>query len=209
MRPLPSLLSVTATAGLVLSLGACGGTIPVAASTADAQASAAAALGARDIDPIVFRDSAAHRTVTCDKIIPDYDTSAVRGAPGQIGKIQEEDTVSLVHCTMDFEDDSAYEAFGGDDLNIRLEAGPGDETFQMRYSSLEEKLLPSQGLAVFDNSDMGKTSVDGWIIILRRGQGSELPEHGTTMVYERGRGIAVSGDQTAIEYTESHEVTFK
>ena len=178
------------------------GTPTGAAPTA---APSAGAAEAQNIEPITFTDEAVGLTETCDQIITDFK------APSYQGEGETDETVYLLHCTLDYSGDLSYDTDTAGDLKL---VDDKDEYHYGRawiLSSVEDD-MKAAGLNPIGYDDRGTNHVDGWFAFTvsgSDGKADPLPEGATTLVYERD-AFTNKGTGKAYEaYSTRSKVTIK
>ena len=120
-------------------------------------------------------------TETCDQIITDFK------APSYQGEGKTDETVYLLHCTLDYSGDLSYDTDTAGDLKL---VDDKDEYHYGRawiLSSVEDD-MKAAGLNLIGYDDRGTNHVDGWFAFTvsgSDGKADPLPEGATTLVYER------------------------
>ena len=160
---------------------------------------------ARDIEPITFTDEVVGLTETCDQIITDFK------APSYQGEGETDETVYLLHCTLDYSGDLSYDTDTAGDLKL---VDDKDEYHYGRawiLSSVEDD-MKAAGLNPIGYDDRGTNHVDGWFAFTvsgSDGKADPLPEGATTLVYERD-AFTNKGTGKAYEaYSTRSKVTIK
>ena len=178
------------------------GAAPTGTATA---APSAGAAEAQNIEPITFTDEAVGLTETCDQIITDFK------APSYQGEGKTDETVYLLHCTLDYSGDLSYDTDTAGDLKL---VDDKDEYHYGRawiLSSVEDD-MKAAGLNPIGYDDRGTNHVDGWFAFTvsgSDGKADPLPEGATTLVYERD-AFTNKGTGKAYEaYSTRSKVTIK
>ena len=227
MRTIVKILSVVAAAACAVGMSACGGdvaqpgpgggaaTAGAGSSTSQAsggstdsaaQATAQSAVaGAREIEPVTFTDEAIGLTQTCDQIISDFDTPTYKAQPSEAN-----DTVYLVHCTLDFADDFSFTSEADNTLNL------SDDNDAHHFVVLMQDNLKGDiaqaGLHPITSDDHGASHVDGWYGFVAMGdstQAKPLPEDAMTLSYDREAATGDGDDKGYEVHTSRSKVTVK
>ena len=157
----------------------------------------------QEIKPVTFKDEEIGLTQTCDKVIEDY------AAPKYKEKAKN-DTVYLLHCTLDFTGDVGFSHKITDSTSLQ------DKTESKRkadeYGALLADDLKDDGLEVFDSEDSGSTHVEGWVSMATVTESTKLKpfsEGTTSIVYDRAAGKGIQSGKQYAAYSDTQDLVLK
>ena len=157
----------------------------------------------QEIKPVTFKDEEIGLTQTCDKVIEDY------AAPKYKEKAKN-DTVYLLHCTLDFTGDVGFIHKITDSTSLQ------DKTESKRkadeYGALLADDLKDDGLEVFDSEDAGSGQVEGWISMATVSESTKLKpfsEGTTSIVYDRAAGKGIQSGKQYAAYSDTQDLVLK
>ena len=157
----------------------------------------------QEIKPVTFKDEEIGLTQTCDKVIEDY------AAPKYKEKAKN-DTVYLLHCTLDFTGDVGFSHKITDSTSLQ------DKTESKRkadeYGALLADDLKDDGLEVFDSEDAGSGQVEGWISMATVSESTKLKpfsEGTTSIVYDRAAGKGIQSGKQYAAYSDTQDLVLK
>ena len=157
----------------------------------------------QEIKPVTFKDEEIGLTQTCDKVIEDY------AAPKYKEKAKN-DTVYLLHCTLDFTGDVGFSHKITDSTSLQ------DKTESKRkadeYGALLADDLKDDGLEVFDSEDSGSTHVEGWVSMATVSESTKLKpfsEGTTSIVYDRAAGKGIQSGKQYAAYSDTQDLVLK
>ena len=157
----------------------------------------------QEIKPVTFKDEEIGLTQTCDKVIEDY------AAPKYKEKAKN-DTVYLLHCTLDFTGDVGFSHKITDSTSLQ------DKTESKRkadeYGALLADDLKDDGLEVFDSEDSGSGQVEGWISMATVSESTKLKpfsEGTTSIVYDRAAGKGIQSGKQYAAYSDTQDLVLK
>ena len=157
----------------------------------------------QEIKPVTFKDEEIGLTQTCDKVIEDY------AAPKYKEKAKN-DTVYLLHCTLDFTGDVGFSHKITDSTSLQ------DKTESKRkadeYGALLADDLKDDGLEVFDSEDSGSGQVEGWISMAAVPESTKLKpfsEGTTSIVYNRGEAEGMQSGKKYAAYSDTQDLVLK
>ena len=145
----------------------------------------------QEIKPVTFKDEQISLTQTCDKVIEDY-------AAPKYKQTHSEETVYLLHCTLDFSGDIGYSTTLSDSTSLQDKSNSSLKADE--YGALLTDDLKDDGLEVIDYEDFGSEKVEGWFALSSVTKSSTLKpfSDGTTsIVYDREDA---KSSQTGKEY---------
>ena len=145
----------------------------------------------QEIKPVTFKDEQISLTQTCDKVIEDY-------AAPKYKQTHSEETVYLLHCTLDFSGDIGYSTTLSDSTSLQDKSNSSLKADE--YGALLTDDLKDDGLEVIDYEDFGSEKVEGWFALSSVTQSSTLKpfsEGTTSIVYDREDA---KSSQTGKEY---------
>ena len=157
----------------------------------------------QEIKPVTFKDEEIGLTQTCDKVIEDY-------AAPKYKQTHSEETVYLLHCTLDFSGDIAFSSTIVDSTSLQ------DKTESKRkadeYGALLADDLKDDGLEVFDSEDSGSGQVEGWISMATVSESTKLKpfsEGTTSIVYDRAAGKGIQSGKQYAAYSDTQDLVLK
>ena len=137
----------------------------------------------QDINTVTFRDDEIGLTQTCDKVVEDY-------AAPKYKQGKSDETVYLLHCTLDFDGDVGYSS--GVAHTTSLQDKKDSSLKADEYGSLLANDLKADGLETFSIADdYGATNIEGWFAFVSLGKSTTLrpfSDGSTNIVYDRGDG---------------------
>ena len=145
----------------------------------------------QEIKPVTFKDEQISLTQTCDKVIEDY-------AAPKYKQTHSEETVYLLHCTLDFSGDIGYSTTLSDSTSLQDKSNSSLKADE--YGALLTDDLKDDGLEVIDYKDFGSEKVEGWFALSSVTKSSTLKpfsEGTTSIVYDREDA---KSSQTGKEY---------
>ena len=145
----------------------------------------------QNIKPVTFKDEQISLTQTCDKVIEDY-------AAPKYKQTHSEETVYLLHCTLDFSGDIGYSTTLSDSTSLQDKSSSSRKADE--YGALLTDDLKDDGLEVIDYEDFGSEKVEGWFALSSVTKSSTLKpfsEGTTSIVYDREDA---KSSQTGKEY---------
>ena len=145
----------------------------------------------QEIKPVTFKDEQISLTQTCDKVIEDY-------AAPKYKQTHSEETVYLLHCTLDFSGDIGFSTTLSDSTSLQDKSSPSLKADE--YGALLTDDLKDDGLEVIDYEDFGSEKVEGWFALSSVTKSSTLKpfsEGTTSIVYDREDA---KSSQTGKEY---------
>ena len=145
----------------------------------------------QEIKPVTFKDEQISLTQTCDKVIEDY-------AAPKYKQTHSEETVYLLHCTLDFSGDIGYSTTLSDSTSLQDKSSSSLKADE--YGALLTDDLKDDGLEVIDYEDFGSEKVEGWFALSSVTKSSTLKpfsEGTTSIVYDREDA---KSSQTGKEY---------
>ena len=145
----------------------------------------------QNIKPVTFKDEQISLTQTCDKVIEDY-------AAPKYKQTHSEETVYLLHCTLDFSGDIGYSTTLSDSTSLQDKSNSSLKADE--YGALLTDDLKDDGLEVIDYKDFGSEKVEGWFALSSVTKSSTLKpfsEGTTSIVYDREDA---KSSQTGKEY---------
>ena len=160
--------------------------------------------GAQAIEPITFNDEAIGLTETCDQIVPDFDAAQYKASSSA-----QDETVYLLHCTLDFSGNLSFDS----ETNHALNLVDDNDKHHHSYSSSSgvDDDMKQAGLDPISYDDYGTNHVDGWYAFTvwgKDGKADPLPEGATTLSYERSSLTGKDG-KTYEAYSTRAKVTVK
>ena len=139
---------------------------------------------------MTFKDEQISLTQTCDKVIEDY-------AAPKYKQTHSEETVYLLHCTLDFSGDIGYSTTLSDSTSLQDKSSSSRKADE--YGALLTDDLKDDGLEVIDYKDFGSEKVEGWFALSSVTKSSTLkpfseapPASSTTAKTQRARRPARS-----------------
>ena len=203
MRTAVKILSIVAAAACAVGVSACEDEVVQAGGGSTAPGQGAPA-GAQAIEPITFTDEAIGLTETCDQIVPNFDAAQYKASSSA-----QDETVYLLHCTLDFSGNLSFDS----ETNHALNLVDDNDKHHHSYSSSSgvDDDMKQAGLDPISYDDYGTNHVDGWYAFTvwgKDGKADPLPEGATTLVYER-ESISDKGGKTYEAYSTRAKVTVK
>ena len=224
MRTIVKILSVAVAAACAVGMSACGSkdgqdasgpasgagapTSQASGGSTDSAAQAtgqSAVAGAQEIEPITFTDETIGLTQTCDQMISDFATPTYKAQASEAN-----DTVYLLHCTLDFSDDFSFTSEADNTLNLIDE----NDTYHfvvLMQDNLKDDMTQA-GLHPITSDDHGASHVDGWYGFVAMGdstQAKPLPEDAMTLSYDREAATGDGDDKGYEVHTSRSKVTVK
>ena len=215
MRATVKILSIVAAAACAVGVSACEDEVVQAGGGSTAGASQSpgdsatpgqgAPAGAQAIEPITFTDEAIGLTETCDQIVPDFDAAQYKASSSA-----QDETVYLLHCTLDFSGNLSFDS----ETNHALNLVDDNDKHHHSYSSSSgvDDDMKQAGLDPISYDDYGANHVDGWYAFTvwgKDGKADPLPEGATTLAYERDAVTSKSDGKTYEAYSTRAKVTAK
>lgn len=157
----------------------------------------------QEIKPVTFKDEEIGLTQTCDKVIEDY------AAPKYKEKAKN-DTVYLLHCTLDFSGDIAFSNTIVDSTSLQDKTESRHKADE--YGALLADDLKDDGLEVFDSEDSGSTHVEGWVSMATVSESTKLKpfsEGTTSIVYDRAAGKGIQSGKQYAAYSDTQDLVLK
>ena len=158
----------------------------------------------QDINTVTFRDDEIGLTQTCDKVVEDY-------AAPKYKQGKSDETVYLLHCTLDFDGDVGYSS--GVAHTTSLQDKKDSSLKADEYGSLLANDLKADGLETFDIvEDSGVPSVEGWFAFVSLGKSTTLKpfsDGSTNIVYDRGEGENTRTGKHYGPYSDTQELVLK
>ena len=158
----------------------------------------------QNIKPVTFKDEQISLTQTCDKVVEDY-------AAPKYKQGKSDETVYLLHCTLDFDGDVGYSS--GVAHTTSLQDKKDSSLKADEYGSLLANDLKADGLETFDIAeDSGVPSVEGWFAFVSLGKSTTLKpfsDGSTNIVYDRGEGENTRTGKHYGPYSDTQELVLK
>ena len=157
----------------------------------------------QNIKPVTFKDEQISLTQTCDKVIEDY-------AAPKYKQTHSEETVYLLHCTLDFSGDIAFSNTIVDSTSLQDKTESRHKADE--YGALLADDLKDDGLEVFDSEDSGSTHVEGWVSMATVTESTKLKpfsEGTTSIVYDRAAGKGIQSGKQYEAYTDTQDLVLK
>ena len=158
----------------------------------------------QDINTVTFRDDEIGLTQTCDKVVEDY-------AAPKYKQGKSDETVYLLHCTLDFDGDVGYSS--GVAHTTSLQDKKDSSLKADEYGSLLANDLKADGLETFDIAeDSGVPSIEGWFAFVSLGKSTTLKpfsDGSTNIVYDRGEGENTRTGKHYGPYSDTQELVLK
>jgi len=173
MRTIVKILSVAVAAACAVGMSACGSkdgqdasgpasgagapTSQASGGSTDSAAQAtgqSAVAGAQEIEPITFTDETIGLTQTCDQMISDFATPTYKAQASEAN-----DTVYLLHCTLDFSDDFSFTSEADNTLNLNDDNDAYHFVVLMQDNLKDD--MTQAGLHPITSDDHGASHVDG------------------------------------------------
>lgn len=157
----------------------------------------------QNIKPVTFKDEQISLTQTCDKVIEDY-------AAPKYKQTHSEETVYLLHCTLDFSGDIAFSNTIVDSTSLQDKTESRHKADE--YGALLADDLKDDGLEVFDSEDSGSTHVEGWVSMATVTESTKLKpfsEGTTSIVYDRAAGKGIQSGKQYAAYSDTQDLVLK
>ena len=157
----------------------------------------------QEIKPVTFKDEEIGLTQTCDKVIEDY-------AAPKYKQTHSEETVYLLHCTLDFSGDIAFSSTIVDSTSLQDKTESRHKADE--YGALLADDLKDDGLEVFDSEDSGSTHVEGWVSMATVSESTKLKpfsEGTTSIVYDRAAGKGIQSGKQYAAYSDTQDLVLK
>ena len=157
----------------------------------------------QNIKPVTFKDEQISLTQTCDKVIEDY-------AAPKYKQTHSEETVYLLHCTLDFSGDIGYSTTLSDSTSLQDKSSSSLKADE--YGALLTDDLKDDGLEVFDSEDSGSTHVEGWVSMATVSESTKLKpfsEGTTSIVYDRAAGKGIQSGKQYAAYSDTQDLVLK
>ena len=157
----------------------------------------------QNIKPVTFKDEQIGLTQTCDKVIEDY-------AAPKYKQTHSEETVYLLHCTLDFSGDIAFSSTIVDSTSLQDKTESRHKADE--YGALLADDLKDDGLEVFDSEDSGSTHVEGWVSMATVSESTKLKpfsEGTTSIVYDRAAGKGIQSGKQYAAYSDTQDLVLK
>ena len=157
----------------------------------------------QDINTVTFRDDEIGLTQTCDKVVEDY-------AAPKYKQGKSDETVYLLHCTLDFDGDVGYSS--GVAHTTSLQDKKDSSLKADEYGSLLEDDMKDDGLKVLGSDDRGSRKVEGWFAFASVGETTKLKpfsEGTTTIVYDREDGESSQTGKQYPAYSDTQDLVLK
>ena len=158
----------------------------------------------QNIKPVTFKDEEIGLTQTCDKVVEDY-------AAPKYKQGKSDETVYLLHCTLDFDGDVGYSS--GVAHTTSLQDKKDSSLKADEYGSLLANDLKADGLETFDIAeDSGVPSIEGWFAFVSLGKSTTLKpfsDGSTNIVYDRGEGENTRTGKHYGPYSDTQELVLK
>ena len=157
----------------------------------------------QNIKPVTFKDEEIGLTQTCDKVIEDY-------AAPKYKQTHSEETVYLLHCTLDFSGDIGYSTTLSDSTSLQDKSSSSLKADE--YGALLTDDLKDDGLEVIDYEDFGSEKVEGWFALSSVTKSSTLKpfSDGTTsIVYDREDAKSSQTGKEYPAYSDTQDLVLK
>ena len=157
----------------------------------------------QNIKPVTFKDEQISLTQTCDKVIEDY-------AAPKYKQTHSEETVYLLHCTLEFSGDIAYSSTLSDSTSLQDKTKSTSKADE--YGALVADDLKDDGLEPFDSEDSGSGQVEGWISMATVSESTKLKpfsEGTTSIVYNRGAAEGMQSGKKYAAYSDTQDLVLK
>ena len=157
----------------------------------------------QDIKPVTFKDEQISLTQTCDKVIEDY-------AAPKYKQTHSEETVYLLHCTLDFSGDIGYSTTLSDSTSLQDKSSSSRKADE--YGALLTDDLKDDGLEVIDYEDFGSEKVEGWFALSSVTKSSTLKpfsEGTTSIVYDREDAKSSQTGKEYPAYSDTQDLVLK
>ena len=157
----------------------------------------------QNIKPVTFKDEQISLTQTCDKVIEDY-------AAPKYKQTHSEETVYLLHCTLDFSGDIGYSTTLSDSTSLQDKSNSSLKADE--YGALLTDDLKDDGLEVIDYKDFGSEKVEGWFALSSVTKSSTLKpfsEGTTSIVYDREDAKCSQTGKEYPAYSDTQDLVLK
>ena len=157
----------------------------------------------QNIKPVTFKDEQISLTQTCDKVIEDY-------AAPKYKQTHSEETVYLLHCTLDFSGDIGYSTTLSDSTSLQDKSSSSLKADE--YGALLTDDLKDDGLEVIDYEDFGSEKVEGWFALSSVTKSSTLKpfsEGTTSIVYDREDAKSSQTGKEYPAYSDTQDLVLK
>ena len=157
----------------------------------------------QEIKPVTFKDEQISLTQTCDKVIEDY-------AAPKYKQTHSEETVYLLHCTLDFSGDIGYSTTLSDSTSLQDKSSSSLKADE--YGALLTDDLKDDGLEVIDYEDFGSEKVEGWFALSSVTKSSTLKpfsEGTTSIVYDREDAKSSQTGKEYPAYSDTQDLVLK
>jgi len=157
----------------------------------------------QNIKPVTFKDEQISLTQTCDKVIEDY-------AAPKYKQTHSEETVYLLHCTLDFSGDIGYSTTLSDSTSLQDKSNSSLKADE--YGALLTDDLKDDGLEVIDYKDFGSEKVEGWFALSSVTKSSTLKpfsEGTTSIVYDREDAKSSQTGKEYPAYSDTQDLVLK
>ena len=157
----------------------------------------------QNIKPVTFKDEQISLTQTCDKVIEDY-------AAPKYKQTHSEETVYLLHCTLDFSGDIGYSTTLSDSTSLQDKSSSSRKADE--YGALLTDDLKDDGLEVIDYKDFGSEKVEGWFALSSVTKSSTLKpfsEGTTSIVYDREDAKSSQTGKEYPAYSDTQDLVLK
>ena len=157
----------------------------------------------QEIKPVTFKDEQISLTQTCDKVIEDY-------AAPKYKQISRDDTVHLLHCTLEFNGDLGYSPSSPKVMSLEDKTDPSLKADE--HGALLTDDLKADGLETFDVEDYGTQKVEGWFAFVLEGKRAKLKpfsEGGTSIVYNREDSEGSESGKFYPAYSDKQDLVLK
>ena len=157
----------------------------------------------QNIKPVTFKDEQISLTQTCDKVIEDY-------AAPKYKQTHSEETVYLLHCTLDFSGDIGYSTTLSDSTSLQDKSSSSRKADE--YGALLTDDLKDDGLEVIDYEDFGSEKVEGWFALSSVTKSSTLKpfsEGTTSIVYDREDAKSSQTGKEYPAYSDTQDLVLK
>ena len=157
----------------------------------------------QEIKPVTFKDEQISLTQTCDKVIEDY-------AAPKYKQTHSEETVYLLHCTLDFSGDIGYSTTLSDSTSLQDKSNSSLKADE--YGALLTDDLKDDGLEVIDYKDFGSEKVEGWFALSSVTKSSTLKpfsEGTTSIVYDREDAKSSQTGKEYPAYSDTQDLVLK
>ena len=157
----------------------------------------------QEIKPVTFKDEQISLTQTCDKVIEDY-------AAPKYKQTHSEETVYLLHCTLDFSGDIGYSTTLSDSTSLQDKSNSSLKADE--YGALLTDDLKDDGLEVIDYEDFGSEKVEGWFALSSVTKSSTLKpfsEGTTSIVYDREDAKSSQTGKEYPAYSDTQDLVLK